>query len=444
MNSNNKNKMVKFLEDKLAPIGIKVGKQRYMVAIKNSFISTIPLTIVGGLSLLLASPPVDPKLTKPTNIFSKFLLNWYYWAKNNNEMIISPFNMTMGIIALFVAISIAYNLAKIYSEKYNMDPLSSGVISGAIFLLIASPSKKGMMATRFLDAKGFFTAIIVGILTVEITRFLIKHNIAIKMPEGVPPEVAASFTALIPLAVNIIIFYTINLILGKAFGTTIPETIIKVLTPVINGTDSVIFVMTMMLISHSLWLVGIHGGSITGTITTTVYTANLMANAAAVAAGEPMPRVMTGPVSVFVVVMGGAGATLGFTFLLLRSKSSQLKAVGKAGILPSLFGINEPILFGTPLILNPILAIPFVCTPLVNAILGFYSTKFGLIGKAYIAVPWTTPPFIGLPLATMDWRALILVVVVLFIDMGIYYPFFKVYERISLEKEKGKLDNPAA
>lgn len=431
------NKVQSFLEDKVVPIATKIGNQRHIKAISDALVITIPLTIIGSISLLIASPPVDPTMMKPTNFFFKMMLAWYEWAVANNATIMIPFQMTMGIMALFVAVAVAYFLAREYRQDYpEIDPLSSAIISGVVFLMLAAPAQEGAIPVRFLDAKGFFTAMIVGAFTVEITRLLVKNNIRIKMPEGVPPAVSASFSSLIPMIVNIGLFFGLNLISISVGGVSIPQLIINILTPVLNGTDSVWFVVIMMFISHILWTVGIHGGSVTGSITSAVYTSNLAANAAAKAAGESLPYVMTAPLSVYIVVMGGAGATLGLMFMMLRSRSKQLRTVARVGLLPGLFGINEPILFGTPMILNPIMAIPLVITPLVNAFLGFYATKWGLVGRAFIGVPWTTPPFIGLPLATMDFRAFFLVVFVLIIDMIIYYPFFKMYEKTLVEREE--------
>ncbi len=434
--SDKNNKFMQFLEEKLMPVATKLSDQRHLKAIRDGLMSTIPLTIIGGISLILASPPVDPELTKPTNFFNKFLLSWYDWAQANANAIITPFNMTMAIMALFVAFAIGYSLGKHYEEEYGTDPLSSGVIAGVVFLLVAAPSEEGMIPATYLDAKGLFTAMIVGLTTVEITKGLLKRGVTIKMPEGVPPAVSASFTALIPMIVNVLLFYAINLILIGTVGKNIPAAIMTALTPVLKGADTLGFMLIIVIIAHLLWFVGVHGASLVGTITGPIFTTNLMANAAVRLAGEPIPYVWAKPLWDFVVVLGGSGATLGLTLLMLRSKSSQLKTVGRVAILPGLFNINEPVLFGAPVILNPILGIPLVLVPVVNAIIGYYTIKLGLINRIFVLAPGTTPAFIGLPLSTMDWRAFILVILLIAIDMLIYYPFFKSYEKILLEEEK--------
>lgn len=434
---NQNNKFMQFLEEKLMPAATKLSGQRHLKAIRDGLMSTIPLTIIGGICLILASPPVDPELTKPTNLFNKFLLGWYDWAQANASAIITPFNMTMAIMSLFVAFAIGYSLGKHYEEEYGTDPLSSGVIAAVVFLLVAAPSDEGMIPTTYLDAKGLFTAMIVGLITVEITRGLLKKGATIKMPEGVPPAVSASFTALIPMIANVLLFYAINLILISTLGKNIPAAIMSALTPALKGADTIWLMLVIVIIAHLLWFVGVHGAALVGTITAPIFTSNLMANAAARLAGEPMPYVWAEPLWAFVVVLGGSGATLGLTLLMLRSKSSQLKTVGKVGILPGLFNINEPVLFGAPIILNPILGIPLIIAPVVNTIIGYVAIKSGLIGRIFVQAPWTTPAPIGLALSTMDWRGFVLVILLLAIDILIYYPFFKSYEKVLLEEEKG-------
>ncbi len=436
--SDKNNKFTMFLEEKLMPAATKLSEQRHLKAARDGLLSTIPLTIIGGVSLILASPPVDPALTKPTNFFNKFLLSWYNWSQANANAVITPYNMTMAIMALFVAFAIGYSLAKHYEEEYGTDPLSSGVIAGVVFLLVAAPSAGGMIPATYLDAKGLFTAMIVGLVTVEITKTLLEKEITIRMPDGVPPAVSASFTALIPMVVNVLLFYMINLILLGTMGKNIPEAIMAVLTPALKGADTLWFMLFIVIIAHLLWFVGVHGAVLVGTIATPIFTANIMANAAAVVAGESMPYICAEPLWSFVSRVGGSGATLGLALLMLRSKSSQLKAVGRVGILPGLFNINEPILFGTPVILNPILGIPLVMAPVVNTIIGYYAIKLGLVGKIYVLAPWSTPAPIGMFLSTMDWRAFILVVLLIPLDMLIYYPFFKSYEKVLLEQEKGE------
>lgn len=430
------NKFINFLENKLVPVAERIGNQRHISAIRDGIISTIPLTIVGGFSLLVASPPVDPELIKPTNILFRGLLKWYEWAQVNQTDIMTPFFMTMAIMSIFVAITIAYNLAQSYSD--NLDPLSSGIISGVVFLTISAPMIEGSIPSTYLDATGLFTAMIVAIITVEISNFLVSKGFEIKMPKGVPSAISSTFSSLIPMIVNILLFHTINVIIARTTGASIPALLIQIITPIHTIGDSLGGYLLIVLMIHLLWFVGIHGDSIFGGIIVPLFTTNIMANATAKAAGQPMLYTWTEPVSAFLVFMGGTGATLSLVFLMITSKSKQLKTVGKVGLIPGLFGINEPIIFGTPLILNPHLLIPFFLVPVINALIAYFTINTGLIGRSFLSVPWTSPPFIGLPLSTMDINAFFLVVFVFILDALIYYPFFKLYEKSLIEIESSE------
>src|SRR5690625_4060552 len=254
--SANNNAIMNFLEEKLMPIAAKLSEQRHLKAIRDGIISTIPLTIIGGICLILSFPPIDPARTEATNILNKFLLAWYNWATPNMEAILTPYNMSMAIMAVFAAFGIGYSLAKHYSEEYEMNPLSSAIISAVVFLLVAAPAQNEMIPTEFLDAKGLFTAMIVGLVTVEITRILVGRGMAIKMPDGVPPAVAAPFASLVPMLVNVALFYGLNLFLYSTRGTGLTETIMNILTPAINAADSLWFMIIIVIICHLLWFVG--------------------------------------------------------------------------------------------------------------------------------------------------------------------------------------------
>lgn len=428
-------KLNSILEKYLLPIADVLANQRHFKALRDGFIYAIPLTIMGGLTLIVANPPVGKDVVA-TNAFLRFMVAWRDWASANSDAISLPFNMTMGIMALFVAIAIAYNLAR----EYKMNTLSASIISGATFLVVAAPLKEGNFSVTYLDAKGLFTAIIIGFLTVEITRFVKLKNITIKMPEGVPPAVSASFDALIPLAINVLFFHFINLIVQSISGMIIPQAILTVLAPALKTLDSPLPIFMLSTLSQVLWFVGIHGASVTGTVRDPIALANIGANAQAYLAGQPLPYIFTYNFWSYYIVLGGSGATLGLTLLYLRSKSKQLKGIGKVALLPAIFNINEPIIFGTPMVLNPVMFIPFVFVQGINGIVAYYAIKWGLVRADFATVPWTTPAPIGAFLGTLDWRAVVLVFALLVLDIILYYPFFKVYERQLIEDEGGKED----
>lgn len=286
-----------------------------------------------------------------------------------------------------------------------------------------------------MDAKGVFTAIVIGLLTVEVTRFLKTRNITIRMPEGVPPAVSSSFDALIPLGVNVILFYFISLIIQKISGMIIPQAILKTLAPAVKAVDSLPVIFLVSTLAQLFWFVGIHGAALVGAVVDPFKYANVAANAEAYMAGRPLPYIFTDTFWAYYIVLGGSGATLGLTLLYLRSKSKQLNGIGKIALLPAIFNINEPIIFGTPMVLNPIMFLPFVFVQGINGIIAYLLTKWGFVRASFAAVPWTTPAPIGIFLATLDWKAVVLVFILLALDIVLYFPFFKIYENQLVKEE---------
>lgn len=441
------------LEEKLGPIANVVASNRYVLAVRNGAIATVPLTIVGGLSLILAFPPIDPSKVAGDDLLTQCLLVWHGWAQAHFVQIMMPFFMTMGIMALFMAMAVGYNLA----SSYKLNALSGSVMSAATFLMVSAPASNAVLVSKitdgmeakaiaqlginvlptiFLDAKGIFTAIIIGILSVEILRFMKEKKVVIKMPEGVPPAVASSFEVLLPMIVNIFLFYTISLFFQSHLGMVIPEAIMKLLAPLVGAVDSVFGVFVLVVLCQLMWFMGLHGSAIVTGVAGPFWGANIIANATSKIAGQPLEHIFTGPFWGTYIVLGGSGATMALAFMLLCSKSKQLKATGDVAILPALFNINEPVIFGMPLVLNPVMAIPFIFVPALNGVLAFLVTKMGMANPAFVEPPWTTPAPISGFLATMDWRPVVLVLGLIVLDAILYYPFFKMYEKQLLQQEQ--------
>jgi PTS system cellobiose-specific IIC component len=267
-----------------------------------------------------------------------------------------------------------------------------------------------------------------------------SKGFTIKMPDGVPPAVARSFNSLIPMAANMAIFYTIVLVLDSTMGMNLPQAVMKVLSPAVGGINTIWGMLFIVLFCQLMWFVGIHGAALVGTVTGPIFIANIMDNAAAKVAGLPLSNVFTEPFWAFYITLAGSGATMALVLMMLRSKSKQLKMVGEVAFLPGLFNINEPVTFGSPIVMNPILGIPFILAPVVNLIIAYSCTSIGLIGKAFAAAPWTTPAFIGAGIATMDFKAVLLVFALIAIDYVIYYPFFKMYEKNLIEQEMAEAE----
>ena len=442
----------------LVPIASKLANQRHLASIRDCMVVAIPLSILGGLCLIISTPPFKPETLGDWGFISDMLLGWYNWAQANKAMLQLPYNMTMALMGLFVAFAIAYNLAK----RYNMAPLNASIVSTAVFLMVSAPVSKAVpveainegtavadmlgqtgafIPTTYLDAKGIFTAIIVAIGCVEIMQFLLKKNIRFKLPQGVPPAISSSFDAIIPLFLCVIVFYALSLFVQNISGELLPSMIMSILAPAISGLDSLWGICLITMIAQIFWFFGLHGASITQPIRLPFMQMYLVANIAAFSANEEIPHFFTQPFWSYVIALGGGGATLGLCLLLLKSKSAELKTLGKLSIGPAFFNINEPIIFGLPMVLNPMMMIPFIFVPVVNTIIAYSCMYFGIVGKGVIETPWTTPAPLGAALGCMDIKAGVLVIGLIILDMILYYPFFKLMEKQKLEEEQGTENN---
>ncbi|MFV0396088.1 MAG: PTS sugar transporter subunit IIC [Coprobacillaceae bacterium] len=396
--------------------------------------------------------PFKPEMLPDWGIFSDMLMGWFNWAQANAYALKLPFMMTMALMGLYIVFSIAYHLA----EKYDLSKLNAAIVSTAVFLLISAPTatavpsaliQEGMahvdilalagsfLPTTYLDAKGIFTAIIVAIGCVEIMNFMKKKDLRFKMPEGVPPAITSSFDAIMPLFVCMAVYYGGSLLVQNLSGELIPSLIMTILAPAVAGLDSLLGICVITAISQVFWFFGLHGASITQPIRLPFMQMYLMANIEAFTAGTPILHYFTQPFWGYIIALGGGGATLGLCILLLRSKSVQLRSLGKLSIGPAIFNINEPIIFGLPMVLNPLMVLPFVFVPVVNSIIAYACMAMNIVGKGILETPWTTPAPLGAALGCMDWRAGVLVVILLFIDIAIYYPFFKLVEKQKLAEE---------
>ena len=305
------------------------------------------------------------------------------------------------------------------------------------FLLVASPQSNGALPVGSLGGEGIFTAIIVSLYSTELMHFLQKHHIGFKLPEQVPPKIRQSFDLLIPILAIFLTLFPLSLLVQDQFGMLLPQAIMALFKPIISASDSLPAVLIAVLLCHLLWFAGIHGAVIVGGILQAFWLTNLGINQQALNAGEPITQIFIEPFWQFFIVVGGSGSTMGLVFLYLRSRSAHLRSIGKLGLVPSMFNINEPIIFGSPVVMNPLLFIPFITAPLVNAIIAWVATRTDLVNHVVSLAPWTTPGPIGAAWSTgWDFRAVILVGVLIVVSTLIYYPFFKMYERELLKQEK--------
>lgn len=438
--------------EKLSMQMAKLSEQRHLRAIRDGIIATLPLIIVGSIFLIVAFPP--------------FPADWgiSLWAKKNIAQILLPYRMTMFIMALYAVMGIGNSLAK----SYKLDGITGAILATSGFLLTIVPTivKEILVVTQVIDGKevqiiaekgtegatvlqeaagfvmpmtnlgsaGLFVGIIIAIFAVEVYRFTTTTGFRIKMPDSVPASVARSFEALTPTLIVVLVVATVTYWLHINL-----HGIMKIIIePLVKATDSWFSVIIIVFLITFFWSFGIHGVSIVGSLVRPLWLTLLDQNTAALADGKVIPHIAAEPFYQWFIWIGGSGATIGLAILLATvSKSSYGKTLGRTSIVSSIFNINEPIIFGAPIVLNPILIPPFIIVPVVNSSIAYLCTSMGLVNKVTSTPPWTLPGPIGAFLATNgDYRAAILNIVLIISSAVIYYPFFKAYDKKLLEDEK--------
>lgn len=413
------------LNDLLSPFAAKIGNQRHLKAISSGMMFGLPFIVIGSFFLIFANPPINIDQYNPAtaNFFMKFMAGWKDFAVANYDLITAPYNLTMGIIGLISVFGIAFSLA----SEYKINPAMNGMVASVIFLMVCTPVKEGNINLNYLGTNGLFVAIIIGLLVVEVNRIFEVKNIKLKLPDTVSPMVATFINTLVPLLTNIILFYGINLIFLVTTKKIFPETVMDILTPATNIAGSLGGFLLIVTLGNVLWLFGINGSSIIFPIVFTLGMAQTGLNAEQMSNGETMTHLMN--LQMFrISVLGGAGGTLGLILLMMRSKVSEYRTIGKLSLIPGICSINEPVIFGLPIVFNPILAIPFLITPIVSLLLTYFAQSVGLIGVGFIVDPSFTPFFAQAYLSSMDWRNIVFCLVLILISSVIYYPFFKVME----------------
>ncbi|WP_282178093.1 PTS sugar transporter subunit IIC [Vibrio nereis] len=422
-------KVLGFVENYVAPFAGTLSAQRHVNAIKDGFVSTMPFLIVGSLLLVLAFPPSEG---------NAFFDGWHALIETiGKDNIMAPFQLSMGIFALYAAFGIGFSLA----ESYKLRAMNTGMLSMFAFLLSVAPMANtdigSALPGAFLGGTGAFTAILCGLLVPEMQRLLIKYNIRINMPDAVPPKISASFDLLIPIVFISFIVMTINVFLA-GYDLQIPTAIMQLFQPLVVASDSFIACLLAVLIVQILWFSGIHGASVVGGIIGPMLLINLGMNQDALAAGEPLPAIFINPVMDFFIFVGGAGGTWGLVVLMMRSKATQLKTIGKMSIIPGTFNINEPVIFGTPIVMNPIYFIPWLLAPTINTSIVWLAFKAGFVSKIIAIPPWTMPAPIGAIISTNSGTAALVVLSSVCVSALVFYPFLKVHEKQLLAEERAK------
>ncbi|PFH86961.1 PTS cellobiose transporter subunit IIC [Bacillus sp. AFS088145] len=428
------------LEEKVMPVAGKIAGQKHLQALRDGIILTLPLIIVGSIFLILGFLPFDGY---PDFMAKTFGAAWQI-------KLLYPVSASFDIMALIAGFGIAYRLA----EHYKVDALNAGAISIASFILstpyftmftpdgaTAAIKVGGVLPMAFLGSKGLFVAIIIALFSTEIYRWVIQRNFVIKMPDGVPPSVSKSFVALFPAFLVILLVWIIRLLIEHTHYETLHNVVGDLLQdPLSRLGGSLAGALIAVLLIQLLWSVGLHGAAIVGGVMGPVWLAATDANRLALQAHHAMPNVVTQQFFDIFIYMGGSGATICFALMmLLFAKSQHAKQLGRLSIGPGIFNINEPITFGAPVVMNPLLLVPFILTPLVLVVTTYIGMKTGFAPKTHgIAIPWTTPPIIGGWLATGgNWRGSAMQLINLVVAFLIYFPFFRMWDKQNLQTEQG-------
>lgn len=405
------NKILNFVETKLAPPLNKMASQHHLSAVKNGMIVTVPLTIIGSIFLLIPNIPI----AAIKNFFEPYA-----------NMITTVNTVTIGSVGLVGAASVAYYFALEYTD-IKIDPLITAFVSVVAFLL-ATLTDEFTIDTGLFGTRGLFTGILVALLTGTITHFFQKKNLVIRFPDTVPPLVSKSFMSLIPAFVVLTLVWIIRVVLG----INVNQVLMDCFSPFIFALNTLPGFLVFMFIRSMLWSVGIHGGAVLA-VADSFFLTMFGENVAAFAAGTLPPYITASGFTMF-VFLGGGGATLPLVLMMIRSKEKGFSTLGKLCLPASLFEINEPVVFGVPLVMNPYMMIPYTLSTLTLSAGTYLLMLFNIIGRPVANIPWTIPPLFSHYLVTGgNIPAVIWGIAELFIAGAIYYPFFKAMEKQRLE-----------
>ncbi|CKI79304.1 PTS lactose transporter subunit IIBC [Streptococcus pneumoniae] len=425
------NKLIAFIE-KGKPFFEKLSRNIYLRAIRDGFIAGMPVILFSSIFILIAFVPNS----------------WgFKWSDEVVGFLMKPYSYSMGILALLVAGTTAKSLTDSVNrsmEKTNQINYMSTLLAAIVGLLMlaADPIENGL-ATGFLGTKGLLSAFLAAFITVNIYKVCVKNNVTIRMPDEVPPNISQVFKDVIPFTLSIVSLYALDLLARHFVGTSVAESIGKFFAPLFSAADGYLGITIIFGAFAFFWFVGIHGPSIVEPAIAAITYANAEVNLNLIQQGMHADKILTSGTQMFIVTMGGTGATLVVPFMFMwLTKSKRNRAIGRASVVPTFFGVNEPILFGAPLVLNPIFFIPFIFAPIANVwIFKFFIDTLGM--NSFTAnLPWTTPAPLGLVLGTnFQVLSFILAALLIVVDVVIYYPFLKVYDEQILEEERSGKSN---
>jgi PTS system cellobiose-specific IIC component len=393
-----------------------LSENTYLSAVRAGMVLLVPPTIVGGLFMIVCYFPLGG--------WDKFIAPYV-------PLLQVPITATFGLLSVYLCFAVAYQLGKLLK----LEAIVSAVLATVVYLMIqlkVDDKGNALFEMERLGSRGLFSAIVVALVCVRVQKFLADNNAVIRLPESVPPMVYESFVSLTPMLVLVLAFWVLRFV----FDVDINDAAERILRPLLFALNTLPGILVCVFAITLLWSVGINGDNALDAVVGPVFLQYLAANVEAVGKGEPMPYATAqGFISTFVNV-GGTGATLGLALVMLNSKEPGYRKVSRLSLPTQIFQINEPIFFGFPIVLNPLLMVPYVLSALVLTASTYLLMDRGWINRPLVNVPWTTPPILGHFLVTGgDWRAAVWGAVSIVLAMAVYYPFAKIAERQRLKAE---------
>ncbi len=390
-----------------------LSESMWLSAIRAGMVAIIPLTIIGGLFMILSFPPVK---------------SWEEWVKPHLPLLQIPVTATFGLLAVFVCFAIGYDLGK----RLGQEAIVSAAMATLIFLMVQLKPEDQSFSMAGLGSSGLFTAILIALITVRVQKWFTDHNLVVKLPANVPPVVYESFLSLSPMFFLVVAFWLIRFVAGLDINHLLQTAF----SPLVFALNTLPGILVYAFLVTMLWSVGVNGDNTLDAIVAPIFLQYLAVNVEAASQGRPLPYVTALGFFTSFVNVGGTGATIGLALVMLRSKEPGYRKISRLSLPTQIFGINEPIFFGFPIVLNPIFMIPYVLNALMLTTGSYLLMSWGVIQRPFVAVPWTTPPIIGHYLVSGgDWRAAVWGVVSIGLAMLLYYPFAKAAERRRLQAE---------
>jgi cellobiose PTS system EIIC component len=401
------------MNNHMVPVLTALSENTYMSAIRAGMVSVVPLTIMGGLFMIVSFLPVA---------------GWDRVIAPHIQLLQVPVTATFGLLAVFVCFSIGYDLG----ARLKQEAIISATLATLVFLMIQIRLEDLTFSMEGLGSQGLFTAIIIAIISVRVQKFFTDRNFVIKLPENVPPVVYESFLSLSPLFFLVLVFWAVRFVLG----VDINHIVQTAFRPLVFALNTLPGILTYAFLVTMLWSVGINGDNAMDAIVGPIFLQYLAANVQAMTQGQPLPYVTAYGFFTSFVNVGGTGATLGLALIMVTSKEPGYRKVARLSLPTQIFQINEPIFFGFPIVLNPVFMVPYVLSALTLTTCSYLLMHWNIIHRPFVNVPWTTPPIIGHYLVTGgDWRAAVWGAASIVIAMIVYFPFAKVAERQRLKSE---------